>query len=584
MEKRYPFKFLDAYKKEDIDFFFGREEEIETLYGMVFQTSILVVYGTSGTGKTSLIQCGLAGKFQSYDWLALNIRRGAHLIASLDRALCAASDELFTYVEQAEPSIPDLPQKLEAVYRASFKPIYLIFDQFEELYVLGDKREQEQEQFIRTVQDILALDQPVKIIISVREEYLGHLYEFERAVPELMRKKLRVEPMNLDKVENVIRNVGDKAESLVSLKAGEESEVAKAIFEKIRGKNAHTIELPYLQVFLDKFYLHITGDESRRAEAVFSLAFLKEMGGIGDVLRDFLNEQVIAIARALEKKPDTVWEILSPFVTLDGTKEPLSETELHDRRPQFDGALLTEVLAALVRSRILRYTENDERYEIAHDALAKQVHAKRSDEEIALLEVQRLIKSQVALKADKRDFFSEKQLGIIEPYLDKYRPDFEERDWIEKSRAHWKAQKEAAAHREQEELERIIKQAEDERKLREEAETQRARAEQKTLQARQRTRLVALLTLLAVAVAIWAVVLKKRADLATAEAQKNLKASYQSDTMRLNREIVAIDRNLVSFKHFEAGDDVIGFEKNKKDSLSRLRDSLIEHHINLLNK
>lgn len=515
MEKRYPFKFLDAYQKEDIAFFFGREEEIEALYGMVFQADILVVYGISGTGKTSLIQCGLAGKFQSYDWLSLYVRRGAHLIVSLDKALCVASDERFTYVEQAEPAIPDLSQKIEAVYRASFKPIYLIFDQFEELYVLGDKLEQAQ--FIRTVQDILALDQPAKIIISVREEYLGHLYEFERAVPGLMRKKLRVEPMNLEKVESVIRNVGRQAESNVSLQPGEESEIAEAIFEKIRGKNSLTIELPYLQVFLDKLYLHLTGDESRRAEAVITLAALQEMSDIGDVLRDFLDEQVIAIARALEQQPDTIWEILSPFVTLDGTKEPLSEPELCDRRLQTDAALLSKVLEALVHGRILRYSEHNERYEIAHDALAKQVHAKRSDEEIALLEVQRLVKSQVALKADKREFFSEKQLAIIEPYLDKYRPNVEEQDWIAQSRAYRKKEKEEAARREREELERAKRQVEEERRLREEAETQKAAAEEakkeaekhqdiaqrNEVRAKQRTSLAGVVSLIAFVLAIF---------------------------------------------------------------------------------
>ena len=62
--KKYPFKFLDAYSQADHDFFFGREEEVAALYEMVFQTDILLVYGASGTGKTSLIQCGLANKFQ----------------------------------------------------------------------------------------------------------------------------------------------------------------------------------------------------------------------------------------------------------------------------------------------------------------------------------------------------------------------------------------------------------------------------------------------------------------------------------------------------------------------------------------
>lgn len=73
--KKYPFKFLDSYQREDRGVFFGRDEEINALYDMIFQSSVVLVYGASGTGKTSLINCGLAGKFQPHDWLDLMIRR-----------------------------------------------------------------------------------------------------------------------------------------------------------------------------------------------------------------------------------------------------------------------------------------------------------------------------------------------------------------------------------------------------------------------------------------------------------------------------------------------------------------------------
>ena len=91
MQKRYPFKALNAYTREDGDIFFGREEEVEALYQMVFQSDIILLYGASGTGKTSLIQCGLASRFQTHDWLALNIRRGTNLNQSLEQALQEAA-------------------------------------------------------------------------------------------------------------------------------------------------------------------------------------------------------------------------------------------------------------------------------------------------------------------------------------------------------------------------------------------------------------------------------------------------------------------------------------------------------------
>ena len=69
-----PFKFLDSYNKEDKEIFFGCERETEELYQKVFKSKIMLVYGVSGTGKSSLIICGLANIFQDTDWLPLNIR------------------------------------------------------------------------------------------------------------------------------------------------------------------------------------------------------------------------------------------------------------------------------------------------------------------------------------------------------------------------------------------------------------------------------------------------------------------------------------------------------------------------------
>ncbi|MBK7337644.1 MAG: hypothetical protein IPJ00_16440 [Saprospirales bacterium] len=223
------------------------------------------------------------------------------------------------------------------MYKASFKPLYLIFDQFEELYILGAKTEQQQ--FINTVQEILRVEQPVKIILSIREEYLGHLYEFERQVPELLRKKLRVEPMNLDKVKTVIQGGQPATEQRAPASRRGEEDIAEGVLKNTRGGKTLHIPLPYLQVFLDKYYLHTTGDEDHQQEAILTLATLEGMGDIGDVLRDFLDEQVLKIAQALQQQPETIWHILSPFVTLEGTKEPLSAAALY--RPDSDPASST---------------------------------------------------------------------------------------------------------------------------------------------------------------------------------------------------------------------------------------------------
>jgi hypothetical protein len=253
MNKIYPFKFLDAYIAADKDIFFGRDEEIKQLYQMIYQSDTLLLYGASGTGKTSLIQCGLASQFEQHDWLDIFVRRNKNLNESLEKALLAVGgkgeqpstgetqdlDWLNDIMgnaksEVATAALSPTQRYLKNIYLQHFRPIYLIFDQFEELFILGTQSEQAQ--FIQTVQEILQVEQPVKLIFSIREEYLGSLYEFEKAVPALLRKKLRIDPMNLEKVKAVVLGATTNPRSIVHVQPSEADAIAEGIFEKIRGQ------------------------------------------------------------------------------------------------------------------------------------------------------------------------------------------------------------------------------------------------------------------------------------------------------------------------------------------------------------
>jgi len=447
MKKIYPFKFLDNYSKDDTEIFFGRNEEIDSLYEMIFQTDILLIYGASGTGKTSLIQCGLAKKFKTHDWLSIYVRRGTNLNVSLEKKLAEEGasdedmdldwlDEISDDAGAERSEISPIQRSLRNIYQNSFKPVYLIFDQFEELYLLGTK--QEQKQFIDSVKEILEMEQPVKMIFSIREEFLYYLYEFERAVPELLRKKLRVEPMNIDKVQQVITGVTTLENSIIHIKKGELEAITKGIFERLKGKNELTIQLPYLQVFLDKFYLNITSDQTRQSEAVFSNDVLNSMGNIGNVLSKFLEDQVKAVSQELKKKyvdsnEQKIWDILSPFASSKGTKVPTSISNLYKEFPDIAHEMIDEVIAGFIQNRILRKTEGEDLYEITHDSLAGQIAKKRGTETTTRIEVKELIKSQVGLKEEARELFSEKQLGFIMPWIDKLVLEPEEQKLIDES-------------------------------------------------------------------------------------------------------------------------------------------------------
>ncbi len=170
-----PFKFLDSYTREDRAVFFGRDREIEELYQKVFGGKILLLYGISGTGKTSLINCGLGNKFEESDWLPVNIRRGKDINESL------ASELLKESITPLKDGAA-IKKIIQSVYLDHFKPVYLIFDQFEELFIFGDR--QEREEFIKTISEIVQSDLQCKCLFSIREEYLAGITEFESQIPE----------------------------------------------------------------------------------------------------------------------------------------------------------------------------------------------------------------------------------------------------------------------------------------------------------------------------------------------------------------------------------------------------------------
>ncbi len=124
-----PFKFLDSYTSEDRPIFFGREVEITEVYRRIFESKILLVYGISGTGKSSLINCGLTSRFDDSDWLPLNVRRGSNIIDSLNEAF---NKQAITPLKKSL----SVAEKLQSIYLDHFKPVYFIFDQFEEIVTL----------------------------------------------------------------------------------------------------------------------------------------------------------------------------------------------------------------------------------------------------------------------------------------------------------------------------------------------------------------------------------------------------------------------------------------------------------------
>lgn len=173
---------------------------------------------------------------------------------------------------------------------------------------------------------------------------------------------------------------------------------------------------------------------------VFTPAFIDEYGNIEDVLGKFLDTQLAGIGQRFYSKYPTVTKtalrkLLSRFVTLEGTKSPLHRRDIN--LPEMNEGQLKFCLSEFETARILRQEEGV--YELAHDTLALHIAEQRSTEEIAFLEIVKMVKDRYRVFPQTKSLLNANELQLVK-YNQHLKTDHvlskEEWDFVEKSINH----------------------------------------------------------------------------------------------------------------------------------------------------
>jgi hypothetical protein len=195
--------------------FFGRDREAGELRDLVLAQRLVVVFAKSGMGKSSLINAGLKELLWEKGLLPLPVRlndRGngpfKTLYEGIEQAARSRSVEfrsgtrltLWHYFKTVE------------FWRGDdllLTPV-LILDQFEELFTLQSP--EQREPFVGQLADLVRGLRPtvgddasarplthappeVRVLIALREDYLGQLEELAEAIPQILDKRFRLGPL-----------------------------------------------------------------------------------------------------------------------------------------------------------------------------------------------------------------------------------------------------------------------------------------------------------------------------------------------------------------------------------------------------
>jgi len=405
---------LQSYTEAQAGRFFGRDAETDALTSLVELNTLTIVFGRSGTGKTSLLNAGVFPKLRKSFCLPFRIRlefndNSPDLVTQIKKVLKEEIDK-YGFKVDSYPTTETLWEYFhkEPLWK-TVTPI-IVFDQFEEIFTLAKSNprfasielpvfweelsnliennipEKLKEKFLNQKEKIEFnyKKQKAKIVFSFREEYLPEFETIAAKIPSLKYSRFRLLPMNGNQAYEVItktwkENINpSEAKHIVSYFTNEPG------FDDYSLLTVEPSLLSQVCAYIDKERIESGGG---KVSAELLNKYPKET-----ILRSIYNEAVTSANNSLhiDQKPGAARNLVKEFV-----EEKLITSEGYRIKYNLgvNDELLKPGIAVLTAKYFIR--EDDNAVELTHDVLAPII---KIDREKRRKEIERIAYRKKVIK------------------------------------------------------------------------------------------------------------------------------------------------------------------------------------------
>lgn len=304
-----PFPGTRPYLAREAAVFFGREHELSVLYNqlMTAQPPIILLYGQSGVGKSSLLKAGLWPRLsEQFTRLYLNGQKSPRLFEAL-RHHSKRSDQ--TTITKRQWTTWLTRQKHD---------LLLIIDQFETQLLSTDQSDLAQ--LMTTIHTLLrgpASSNRPRIIFSVREEnlvqckeLLAH-YHLDNQIQEF-----RLSPLDESGIRAMLHSFAPSSRLATHYNFTIENDVEERVIADL-SQDQNSPMAPFLQAILVKLWEEAAKTKPRP----LSLQHYQQLYDTGTILRDFFDARLAEVRRQLPALFDykKLIELLATYTALAET-------------------------------------------------------------------------------------------------------------------------------------------------------------------------------------------------------------------------------------------------------------------------